>query len=62
MMPTPLQLPSVNHDPSCDGISMCARDAEETEGNAKTQFDQKNIVKERLGHYLDQLCPTQMAY
>ena len=32
MMLTPLQLPSVYHNPSCDG---CARDAEENESERK---------------------------
>jgi len=35
MMFTPLQLPSLHHNPSCDG---CARDDEEKE-NAKQEFD-----------------------
>jgi len=29
MMLTPLHLPSVHHNPSCDGARTCARDAEE---------------------------------
>jgi len=43
---SPLQLPSVRHNPSCDG---CARDAEERKDNAKRGSSQKNVVKEKLG-------------
>jgi len=31
---SPLQLPSIDHSPSCDG---CAHDAEERKDNAKTE-------------------------
>jgi len=40
MMLTPLQLPSVRHNLSCDG---CARDAEEN--HVKRQFVRENVVK-----------------
>jgi len=49
MMLTPLQLPSVHHIPSCDGVRACARDAEEWKDNAKREFGRKNVAKERLG-------------
>jgi len=43
---SPLQLPSVHHNPPCDG---CAHDAEERKGNAKRGFDQQNVAKKKLG-------------
>jgi len=43
---TPLQLPSVHQNPSCDG---CTRDAEERKDNAKREFVQQDVAKERLG-------------
>jgi len=45
MMLTPLQLPSVYHNTSCDG---CARDAEETRMR-KEEFGRQNVAKESLG-------------
>jgi len=49
MMLTPLQLPSVHHNPFCDGASTCARDAEERKDNTKRKFGRQNVFKERLG-------------
>jgi len=49
MMLTPLQLPCVHHNPSCDGARTCARDAEEWKDDAKREFGQQNVAKERLG-------------
>jgi len=43
MMLTPLHLPSVHKNRSCDG---CARDAEEN--RVRREFGQKNAAKERL--------------
>ena len=43
MMLTPLQLPSVYHNPSCDG---CARDAEENRMR-KEELGPQNVTKER---------------
>jgi len=42
-MLTPLQLPSVYHNPSCDG---CARDAEENRMR-KEELGPQNVTKER---------------
>jgi len=44
MMLTPPQLPSVYHNPSCDG---CASDGEENRMRKKSLVD-KNVAKERL--------------
>jgi len=44
MMFTPLQLPSVHHNPSCDG---CARDAEEKRMWKESSIE-TNVAKERL--------------
>jgi len=41
-----LQLPSVHHNPSCDG---CKHDAEERKDDAKRGFGQQNVAKVRLG-------------
>jgi len=41
---TPLQLPSIHHNLSCDG---CARDAEENR-KAKRGFVRQDVAKERL--------------
>jgi len=49
MMLTTLQPPSVHHNPSCDGVSICACDAEERKENTKKEIGQQNIAKERLG-------------
>jgi len=35
---TPLQLPSVHHNPFYDGASTCARDAEERKDNEKREL------------------------
>jgi len=43
---SPLQLPSVHHNPSCDGY---AHTAEERKDNAKKGFWQQNVAKEKLG-------------
>jgi len=43
---SPLQLPSVGHNSSCDRR---AHDAGERKDNAKRGFGQQNVAKERLG-------------
>jgi len=44
MMFTPLQLPSVYHNPCCDGVcTWCWR-----KSNAKEEFARQNVAKERL--------------
>ena len=43
MMLTPLQLPSVYHNPFCDG---CARKAEEN--RVRNKSGRQNVAKERL--------------
>jgi len=43
---SPLQLPSVHHNPSCGG---CARDAEEMKDHVKKGFSQRDVAKKRLG-------------
>ena len=50
MMLTPLQLPSVHHKPSFNGVcsAHCARDAEVKKENAKREFGPQNVGKERL--------------
>ena len=45
MMLTPLQLPSVHHNPSCDGS---AKDAEKRQENVKREFGQQSVAKKRL--------------
>jgi len=49
-MLTPLQLPSVHHNPSCD---RCLHDAEEMKDNAKRGFGQQNASMERLSVILE---------
>jgi len=45
MMLTPLQMPSVHHNPFCEG---CACNAEKKKDNMKRNFGWKNAAKERL--------------
>jgi len=39
-MLTSLQLHSVHHNPSCDGVGMCTHDAEKKKDNAERKFAQ----------------------
>jgi len=48
MMLTPLQLPSIHHNPSCDG---CAHDAEKGE-NAKREFGRKKRSQAKTKRHL----------
>jgi len=45
MIVTSLQLPSVHHNPSCDG---CARDAEENTRWKQRELGRQNVAKEWL--------------
>jgi len=42
MMPTPLQQPSVHHNPSCDE---CERDAEKNRVRKEQEFARQNVAK-----------------